>query len=229
MERIIKAILFDMDNTLFDFLEAKLTACKKMVEHLGGGNPEVMLRYFLRGTPGFEDLENIRDYLVDNELYSEDNYKTCCRIYEKIKLEALVLYPGVKHTLEVLKEERIPLALVTDAHSHHAIKRLEKMQIREYFDFLVTTDITGAKKPDHKVFHFALELLDIKPPQAIFVGDSPRRDIEPARKIGMITAYAAYGGSRHYSDQVEADIILSGITDVLDFVLEIKKGQGDCY
>lgn len=219
MERNVKAVLFDMDNTLFDFLEAKLTACKKMVEHLGAGDPEAMLGYFLRGTPGFEDLENIKDYLLDNKLYSEENYETCCRIYETIKLEALVLYPGVKHTLEVLKEERISLALVTDAHSHHATKRLERMQIIEYFDFIVTNDMTGAKKPDHKVFHFALDLLEVKPPQAVFVGDSPRRDIEPARQIGMITAYAAYGDSRHYSDQVEADIILSGITDVLDFVL----------
>ncbi|WP_445476150.1 hypothetical protein ACT9XH_05390 [Methanococcoides methylutens] len=56
MVRNIKAVLFDMDNTLFDFLEAKLTACKKMVEYIGAGDPEAMLGYFLRGTPGFEDL-----------------------------------------------------------------------------------------------------------------------------------------------------------------------------
>ncbi|KGK99550.1 haloacid dehalogenase [Methanococcoides methylutens] len=218
MKRNIKAVLFDMDNTLFDFLEAKLTACKKMVKHLGAGDPEAMLRYFLRGTPGFEDLENIKDYLQDNGLYSEDNYVTCCRIYETIKLEAIVLYPGVKHTLKVLKEERISLALVTDAHSHNATKRLERMQIIEYFDFIVTNDMTGAKKPDHKVFHFALDLLEVKPSQAIFVGDSPHRDIEPARQLGMITAYAAYGDRLHHSNEVQADIILSGITDVLDFV-----------
>lgn len=219
MERNIKAVLFDMDNTLFDFLEAKLTAFKKMVEYLGAGDPEAILEYFLRGTPGFEDLENIKDYLQDNEIYSEDNYNICCRIYETIKVEALVLYPGVKHTLEVLKEEHISLALVTDAHSHNATKRLERMQIIEYFDLIVTNDMTGAKKPDHKVFHFALDLLKVKPSQAVFVGDSLRRDIEPARQIGMLTAYAAYGDRLHYSSEVEADIRLSGITDVLDFVL----------
>ncbi|AKB84669.1 Hydrolase, HAD superfamily [Methanococcoides methylutens MM1] len=223
MERSIKAVLFDMDNTLFDFLEAKLTACKRMVEHLGGGDPEDMLGYFLRGTPGFEDLENIRDYLLDNELYSQEDYEVCCRIYETIKLEALVLYPGVKQTLEILKEQRISLALVTDAHSNNAMKRLERMQIKEYFDIIVTNDMTGAKKPDHKVFYFALDLLDICPQQALFVGDSPGRDIEPARIIGMVTAYAAYGDRRHYSDNVEADIVLSGITEVLDIVLENKK------
>ncbi|WP_445476369.1 HAD family hydrolase [Methanococcoides methylutens] len=159
---------------------------------------------------------------MDNDLYSEDKYETCCRIYETIKLEALVLYPGVKQTLEVLKEQHISLALVTDAHSHNATKRLKRMQITEYFDFLVTTDMTGAKKPDHKVFYFALDLLQVKPSQAVFVGDSPRRDIEPARQIGMITAYAAYGDRLHNSDKVEADIMLSGIAEVLDFVLANK-------
>ncbi|MGM0771860.1 MAG: HAD family hydrolase [Halobacteriota archaeon] len=223
MEKSIKAVLFDMDNTLFDFLEAKLTACKRMIDHLGEGDPEEMLGYFLRGTPGFEDLENIRDYLLDNAIYSDIDYEICCRIYETIKLEALMLYPGVKQTLDLLKKEHIYLALVTDAHSNNATKRLERMQIKEYFDIIVTNDMTGAKKPDHRVFYFALDLLDISPQQALFVGDSPGRDIEPAKKIGMITAYAAYGDRRHHSDKVEADIILSGITEVLDLVLENKK------
>ena len=61
MTRNIQAVLFDMDNTLFDFLEAKLIACRRIVAHLGAGDAESLLQYFLRETAGFEDLENIQD------------------------------------------------------------------------------------------------------------------------------------------------------------------------
>ncbi|NPE29366.1 HAD family hydrolase [Methanococcoides sp. SA1] len=216
----IQAVLFDMDNTLFDFLEAKLIACQRIVEHLGKGDAEAMLQYFLRENTGFEDLENIQDYLLDNKLYSDENYAISCDLYEKVKVEALVLYPGVIETLQKLKEQRLDIALVTDAQSYNAIKRIEKTQIGDYFDAVVTTDMTCAKKPDPKVFHYALNILKIPPSKALFVGDSPRRDIEPARKIGMRTAYAAYGDKRENGQKVEADITLSKISEIIDFIFE---------
>ena len=78
MTRNIQAVLFDMDNTLFDFLEAKLVACRRIVEHLGAGDAESLLQYFLREDASFEDLGNIQDYILDNELYSDDNYAISC-------------------------------------------------------------------------------------------------------------------------------------------------------
>lgn len=220
MARNIQAVLFDMDNTLFDFLEAKLIACQRIVEHLGAGDAESLLQYFLRKNAGFEDLENIQDYLQDNELYSEENYAISCALYEKVKVEALVLYPGVIETLQKLKEKRLDIALVTDAQSYNAIKRIERTHIDDYFDTIVTTDMTGAKKPDLKVFLYALDILNIPPSKALFVGDSPRRDIEPARKIGMQTAYAAYGDKKEKGQKVEADITLSKISEIIDFIFE---------
>lgn len=72
---------------------------------------------FSKRNAGFEDLENIQDYLLDNELYSDENYAISCDLYEKVKVEALVLYPGVIETLQKLKEQELDIALVTDAHS----------------------------------------------------------------------------------------------------------------
>jgi putative hydrolase of the HAD superfamily len=53
--------------------------------------------------------------------------------------------------------------------------------------------MTGTKKPSPEIFLHSLNKLKIYPCQALFIGDSLRRDIEPAKKIGMVTAYAAYG------------------------------------
>ncbi len=59
----VGVVVCDMDNTLFDFVEAKLEACRCVVDYLGTGDPEALFRMFLRGVYGFEDTRNIRDYL----------------------------------------------------------------------------------------------------------------------------------------------------------------------
>jgi len=94
--RKVKAVIFDMDNTLFDFVEAKLKACKAVVEYLGVGDEEELLKYFLRGIHGFEDLENIADYMLDKGIYNKEKYEECCRIYEEVKLSNIEPLPPSK-------------------------------------------------------------------------------------------------------------------------------------
>ncbi len=214
--RPIKGILFDMDNTLFDLVEAKLAACDAMVDHIGIGDPKDMFSYFHRGTYDFEHLANIRDYLNDIEQTSEKLYAKCCQIYERTKLENIHLYPGVEDTFRQIREMGLCLVVVTDAHNDGAISRLEQTGISGLVDQLVTCDMTGAKKPAPEFFHYALDMVRLKPPQAVFVGDSLRRDIAPAKKIGMLTAYAAYGDRNDHEERsVVADHVLESINDVL--------------
>jgi putative hydrolase of the HAD superfamily len=53
--------------------------------------------------------------------------------------------------------------------------------------------MTGAKNPAPDAFFLALKLLQTLPSETLLVGDSIRRDIAPAKQLGMITAYAKYG------------------------------------
>ena len=189
----IKSILFDMDNTLFDFIKAKHAACEAIAGHLGLKDSRELFKYFLRGVYNFEAWENIRDYMNDRGVYSEQAYLDCCDLYERKKLESIDPYPNVVETLHQLKKMGFSLGVVTDAHIGHARTRLMKTRLLEHFDVLVTADMTGTKKPSPEISLHSLNKLQIDPHQALFIGDSLRRDIEPAKKIGMVTAYAAYG------------------------------------
>jgi putative hydrolase of the HAD superfamily len=198
----LKAILFDMDNTLFDFVAAKLIACREILSYINrkkGSNfedPSELFRYFLRGTYGFEDYENIRDYMQERRIFTARGYRNCCKIYEREKLENLELYPGVRDTLYQLKRMGLKLAIITDADKYHALARLTRVELLDFFDFLVSADMTGTKKPDPAHFIFALQALGTEPEENLVVGDSIRRDILPARKLGLKTAYASYGDWR---------------------------------
>ncbi|WP_342676523.1 HAD family hydrolase [Methanofollis sp. UBA420] len=190
--REVKALLFDMDNTLWDFVTAKQAACHAVVDFLKVGDGEDLYQYFRRPGVGFEDPENILDYIRDINAPAS-SFPRCCTVYEKTKLAAIRPYEGAAETLASLSDAGIPLAIVTDAHSSQAKRRLEKAGLSEYFSCIVTPDISGQRKPDPASFLYALRALPADAAEAMVVGDSIRREIEPAQGLGMKTAYALYG------------------------------------
>ncbi len=221
--RVPRGVYFDMDNTLFDFVEAKLVACEHMTDYIGCGNPEDMFNYFLRRKYHFEHHGNIHDYMVDKGIFSESLYIKCCEIYGKVTIDNIRLYPNVIETLESLKMMDISIAIVTDAYKKNALKRLKKAGICDLIDKLITRDISGAKKPDLEVFRYALDEFNYLPREVMFVGDSIRRDIEPAQKIGMLTAYAAYGDKNSsYEVLLQPDHVLADIIDVISIIKHLN-------
>lgn len=226
--RQIEGVFLDMDNTLFDFVGAKLEACEGTVKYLGKGCAEELFGYFRRGIYDFEHPLNIKDYLCDKQIFTESGFEKCISIYEEIKLDRIKLYPNVKKTLENISQMGLKLAVVTDAHTDGALFRLEKTGILEILDEIITCDMTKAKKPSEQVFYFALNKCAILPQNSIFVGDSMRRDIEPARKIGMITAYAAYGDRNdHEVTAISADYVLHDIGDLIGVLEDLNKRNSE--
>jgi len=217
--RNITAVFFDMDNTLFDFVEAKIAACTAVSEILGLGRGEDLLQYFLRDGRDFEGLDNIRDFMADNGIDCEEIFARCCRSYETTKLDRITAYPNTKATISSLRQQGIALSVITDAHSRNARARLEKAGLSGLFDQLVTCDMTGTKKPDPFVFQYALERSGLSPGEVLVVGDSLRRDISPARRLGFLTAHAVYGDRNVREDRtVVPDYILADVSDVLRLV-----------
>lgn len=216
----LTCIMFDMDNTLFDFVHAKTQACQKIVNHIGCGNALELFQYFRRPGRGFEDWNNIRDYISDTGVFSQSTYDECCEIYEYEKLKAVDLYPNTIHTIQELKKMGLRIAILTDAHSVNAKKRLQKTGLSQWLDALFCADITGSSKPSHQTFLFALEALKLQPCETLFVGDSLRRDIAPSKALGMMTAYAAYGDRNDdrykKSETASPDFILNDISEMLN-------------
>lgn len=189
----IDAILFDMDNTLFDLVGAQEKACRAVVRELGIPAGNDLYPYFLRPVHGYESHENIRDFLHDCGSAEAERYDAARRIYEQEKIDAIVPYPGIIDTLEYLRQQDYPMGIVTDAHSRDAIRRLGKSGLLPYFTCMVTYDMVQVKKPAHDPFLTALGMLRSVADRVLLIGDSPRRDIEPARSLGFRTVYARYG------------------------------------
>jgi putative hydrolase of the HAD superfamily len=211
----ITTLLFDMDNTLFDLVGAQIASCHAVTTFLGNDDGISLFEYFLRPVRGFESHENILDYMSDRSISPDGTYKDACRIYETEKLRHITPYSGVRETLELFRDTGYPMAIVTDALAKDATLRLEKVGLLPFFCAMVTYDMVGVKKPATDPFLFALEMMRAKSHEVLLVGDSPRRDIEPCRQLGIRSVYARYGD--RFSDdrsEFQADFTIDALDEL---------------
>ena len=194
-----KAVLFDMDNTLYDFVEAMKKGCVAAAASVGEGSGDELLGYYLRWKYHFEDHTNLQDYMMAHNRFSVEKYFEAVGVFDEAKMNSLEIYPGIEDVLAGLKSAGYRLAIVTDAFTYAAESRLSHLGLRSYFDVIVGYDTTGYKKPHHAPFECALDLLGLSAHEAAYVGDSIRRDIEPVRSLGMTAVYAKYG-DRNFFD-----------------------------
>jgi putative hydrolase of the HAD superfamily len=215
VQKPVKCLLFDMDNTLFDLVGAQIAACQAVVQQLGRDDGEELFSYFLTPTHGFESHENIHQYMNERSIPADGLYRQACRVYETVKLQHIHPYAGVTETLQSLQIQGYAMGIVTDAHSRDATLRLEKTGLLPFFCCMVSYDMVKVKKPALEPFLFALEMMKAGTDEAILIGDSPRRDIEPGHFLGIRTVYARYGD--RFSDDrsdIPADFVIDTIADL---------------
>ena len=212
-----------MDNTLFDLVQAQIDACQAVVQHLGLDNGKDLFSYFLSPDHGFESHENIRQFMNERNIPLENTFRKACQVYETVKLQQITPYEGVAETLHLLQERGYSMGIVTDAHSRDATLRLEKTGLLPFFCCMVSYDMVKVKKPAHDPFLLALEMMKTSPSDTVLIGDSPRRDIEPCRHLGIRTVYARYGDRfSHDRSNVPADFIIDTLTELPEILLNFS-------
>ena len=215
-----------MDNTLFDLVGAQIAACDAVVQQLGYAQGEALFSYFLSPAHGFESHENIRQYMDERNIPTDSLFKKACRVYETEKLRHITPYPGVLETLQLLRNEGYIMGIVTDAHSRDATLRLEKTGLLPFFTGMVAFDMIRVKKPSPAPFLLALEMFTAGNDETLLIGDSPRRDIEPCRMLGIRSVYARYGD--RFSDDrsdVRADFIIDSMAELPAILNQLSINQ----
>ena len=221
---MVRAIIFDLDNTLTDFMKMKRAAIDAAVDGmLDAGltlpREEVAAQiYQVYDREGIE-YQQVFDIFLKETLGRID-YKimsSAIVAYRRARDSYLVLYPHVNITLLELLKRGLRLAVVSDAPRLQAWMRLAHLQLHHLFETVVAFEDTGERKPSPKPFQRAIELLAITPQEAIMVGDWPERDVVGAAKVGIRTAFARYGDTFGTKDS-GADFDLNDIYELVGIV-----------
>ncbi|GGD29547.1 YjjG family noncanonical pyrimidine nucleotidase [Hyunsoonleella pacifica] len=199
----ITDIFFDLDHTLWDFEKNSALTFKKIFEI---NNVEVDLNDFLE------------HYIPVNfkywKLYREERIKKdelrLARLNETFQLLQLSIEEKVirqlsedyiKHlsTFNFLIEDTINileylkpnyrLHIITNGFSEVQHKKMDRSKIIHYFETITNSEIAGVKKPNPKIFNFALNLAKTESGRSIMIGDNLEADIEGALNIGMNTVF----------------------------------------
>ena len=131
-----------------------------------------------------------------------------------ISRRRLGLYPYVREVLDVLRD-RYPLAIITDAQSAYARGELHKVGLLGCFDPIIVSGDHGFRKPDPRLFQFALDGMGVAAENALFVGNDMYRDIYGAQEAGLATVmFDSDQGQKIYQD-CAADYTITDFRDLL--------------
>ena len=226
---MIKAIIFDLDNTLLDFMKMKQFAVKAAITAMNeaGLNMDEDQAYKdifkLYESKGWENQQVFDDFLMQN--FGKVSNKILAAgivSYRRAREATLLVYPNVNKTLIELIKMGIQLAVVSDAPSREAWMRLYYLNLHHVFDPVLTYDDSGAHKPSPKPFEMALDILNVNSDEALMIGDWPDRDVVGASQIGMKTIFARYGDTFGTVDS-GADWDVNDIYEVVSIVKDLNN------
>ncbi|MBI5402745.1 MAG: HAD-IIIA family hydrolase [Ignavibacteriae bacterium] len=197
---MIKAIIFDLDNTLVDFMLLKERAIEAAIHSMLDAGLKLTAKEADRKIHEIYMKEGIEYQQVFDQLFLEeygyvDHKMVSAGIvaYRTAREAALKPYPKVFPTLIELIKLGIKLAVVSDAPSKEAWLRLSYINFHHLFDVVITYDDTFEKKPSPAPFNLALKRLNLKPGECLMIGDWAERDMVGAKAVGMKTVFARYG------------------------------------
>jgi len=217
------AVLFDTDNTLYEYEPANKKAVKAVAEkmkNLVGISEKIFLEKY------HQAKKEVKQQL-GNTASSHSRLLYFQRLLEIIGLKAQLLialdleqtfwrtflenaplFEGVKDIFFSLKEEKIPIGIVTDLTSHIQLRKLTFFGLEDVFDAVVTSEEVGADKPDPRIFNLALKKLKLNNKNLIWmVGDNPYADICGGKKINAITFQKIHKGIKQGFGKNTPDVI----------------------
>jgi len=198
----MKAVLFDLDDTLFDHrysMRTGLAALQKKYElfsaltldefehqHIRLMN-EIHLSRILNGELTLEEGRTLRFKRAFNIFgidAPDELANDAAGFYRETYLSVTRLKPGAEALLKEIKKQ-YKTGIVTNNLIDEQRRKLKECNIDKYIDVMVTSEDVGATKPDALIFNTALKRLDCSPGETIMIGDSWEVDIMGAHRLGM--------------------------------------------
>ena len=226
-----QAILFDTDNTLYDYYPANKVAIEAVYQKaknlLGIKRNNFYELYDQAKSDVKSNLHNTASshsrLLYFQRLIELLGYKAQLLLaldfeqtFWRTFLDNAPLFPGVLDTLNYLKRIEIPIAIVTDLTSHIQLRKLTYFGLEELFDAVVTSEEVGKDKPDKKNFLYVLNKLNL-PNDSYFwmIGDNPEADIYGAKKLGATTFQKIHNRVKIGKGEFQPDYTFSDYSKLL--------------
>ena len=205
-------LIFDFDGTLADTSKLIVTTMQKSIEECG---LPFKTEDEIKSTIGVR-LEEIPSILwPEIQNLNKKLAATYRKNFEIIQKSVQVsLFPGVKQTLEYLSKNGIKMAVATSRSTQSVMDLAKKLDIIDYFEYILGGDKVTEGKPSPESIFKILEVTDKKVKDTLMVGDMPV-DILMAKNAGTKSCGVTYGNSNEIDlKRAGADYIITQFTDL---------------
>lgn len=155
----------------------------------------------------FQRIMEERPYSLQSSSPSERLAPILADLFRTASLcKELHTYPNVREVIQSLQRYR--MGVVSDGQRAWARAELEAVDLLEHFHPVIVSGDFGFRKPDRRLFERALEILEVEPQNAVFVGNDMYRDVYGAKQVGMRSIFFRSNQGDHESRGVEPDYII---------------------
>lgn len=200
--REVKAIFFDLDDTLYDYSSSSGYSKDKVFSYLLNRHPHLKQENILSSYEKIiqdaveEEAKGLYDawdrqkrfskLLLSLGLKDDGLSKRLVTIFAKARAESSKPYPDVHDVLSKLREKYV-LAIITNGPGVYQREEISLLKLEAYFSYILIAEEVGFRKPVKEIFQTALKKVACHPEEAVMVGNNPKEDIKPAKKLGMET------------------------------------------
>lgn len=225
---MIKAIFFDLDNTLHNATKlvekARKESCKAMVK---AGLPFTTKKAYS------ELMKIVKKYGANynkhfNKLCDKFKAKNKSEIiasgviaYHRITAHSLRLFPKTKLTLKKLKKQRLKLAIVTKGLPIKQWEKILRLGIKNFFSLILISEDASKEI----LFKRAMNKLKLKPSEVLCVGDRIKSEIKIGNKLGMTTARVLKGRFKNLKPENKSEIADYDIKNIYELPAVIKHAR----
>jgi putative hydrolase of the HAD superfamily len=202
-----KHIFFDLDHTLWDFEKNSSESLEDIyyssdLNQYGVSSLELFIESFLRINTALWDafdrgnlhhsyIRENRFKMVFEELgvACPDNHAEISEIYLQTLPGKKNLLEGALDILEYTVLKGYDVHIITNGFNDIQAKKISSSGIAHFFKNVITFENASAKKPDPKIFAYALKMANALPEDSIMIGDNWIADVMGAKQFGIDTVY----------------------------------------
>lgn len=198
----LKAVLFDLDDTLFDHLHSSRCgleivyaqqACFQAAPYqtFELQHHELLEKLHLEFLKGAMTLDEVRAerfrqlFALYGEASSAEHTWDTFQVYRKGYLESQQLVPGSLALLEYVQAQGLKIGIVTNNTVNEQTTKIRQLGIEHLIDTMAISEEVGAAKPDPRIFEASLGRLDCKASEVVMIGDSWSADVMGAAAAGI--------------------------------------------
>ena len=220
---MIRAVIFDLDGTLLNrdaslisFIDDQYERWREVLSPI---TKETYIARFLElDCHGYVWKDKVYQQLID-EFQINTTWEQLLSDYMEEFQHHCIPFCNLRLMLEQIKEQFIQVGMITNGKGTFQMNNIKALEIEEFFDVILVSELEGIKKPNPEIFQRALKSLNVSANECVFVGDHPTNDVKAAIDAGMIGVWKR----AMQWEEVDSDYIIDDLIELLPVIERLNE------